>query len=48
VRKVAFSLLFFAFYAYASGSLWMHDYNKALIKAKQVHKPILLMYSAKT
>jgi len=41
-------LLFFAFYAYASGSIWLHNYNQAMTKAKQVHKPVLLMYSAKT
>ena len=48
MKKFAFLLLSFAFCVYASQSLWLHDYNKAMIKAKQVDKPILLMYSAKT
>jgi len=26
---------------------WMHDYDKALVEAQKMHKPILMMYSAK-
>ncbi len=26
---------------------WLHDYDHALKQAKKVHKPIIMMYSAK-
>jgi len=33
--------------SFAFGGEWLHNYDNALAKSKQMHKPIIMMYSAK-
>jgi len=40
-----FTLLSLATLSYAGG--WMHEYDDALVQAEKLHKPIIMMYSAK-
>ena len=49
MSKIYILLVMFVTSVLAQGSEWIkHDFNLALKEAKQVHKPIFLMYSSKT
>ncbi len=49
MKKVFILFALFAAILFANDSVWLkHDFKAALKQAKKVHKPILLMYSAKT
>ena len=40
-----FALLMLGTFSYAGG--WIYVYDDALVQAKKLHKPIIMMYSAK-
>jgi hypothetical protein len=48
MKKIFILSLFISLSLFASGVKWYHNFDMALSKAKEVHKPILMMYSAKT
>jgi len=48
MKRIRLLLIFVGLGMFIHASGWMHDYDKALTKAQQTHKPILMMYSAKT
>ena len=48
MKRISLLLIFVGLGMFVHASEWMHDYDNALTKAKQTHKPILMMYSTKT
>ena len=48
MKKALILLALFLGTSFLHAELWMHDYDDALAKAQKVHKPIIMMYSAKS
>ncbi len=48
MKKIFLFLLFISLSLFAANLKWYHNFDTALLKAKKINKPILMMYSAKT
>ena len=48
MKKILFLFAVMTWGAFAVNAGWLQDYDDALAKSQKTHKPILMMYSAKT